>query len=443
VPLLHWLAASLVHTRTRVPSNFFFLFAFAVSGIIVSTGSSLFAMKIVSLFVSWFVFGVLCGSCVNAASPDWHFEFTGGVPDKLVWKTEIGRFYDLRCSKNFFGWTHVDGFPKAGTGGTMEYDFASETSGYFRLESFDAPLPVPRIFVFIPAGTFQMGDSFGEGDSDESPVHSVHVSGFHMQSTEVTNEQMVEVLQWAYDEGDRITATTTTVRNVKSNKELLDLDNSDCRIVWNSTMKWFELKAAKGGGYPCVAVTWYGAAAYCNYLSEIDGLAPCYDLSDWSCDFSADGYRLPTESEWEKAARGGLSERRFPWGDTITHEQANYYSSSSYEYDDSATRGYNPLYDDVGVPYTSPVMGFTPNGFGLYDMAGNVWEWCNDWYGADYYESSHASSPDSTGPVEGSYRVLRAGCWSSLASYCRVSDRGHVVPDINRIALIGFRTVRK
>ena len=128
---------------------------------------------------------------------------------------------------------------------------------------------------------------------------------------------------------------------------------------------------------------------WCNARSEKEGLAPCYhtdvartavyrtgrvDVTNDMVNWSANGYRLPTEAEWEKAARGGLVGRRFPWGDQITHSLANYSSDSIYPYDTSPTRGYHPDYQAGGAPYTSPVGNFAANGYGLYDMAGNVYE---------------------------------------------------------------------
>ena len=197
--------------------------------------------------------------------------------------------------------------------------------------------------------------------------------------------------------------------------------------------------STKGAGYPCVEVTWYGAVAYCNYrtLKEGGGLTPCYNLSDWSCNWSANGYRLPTEAEWEKAARGGLSGQRFPWGATISQSRANYYASTSFAYDESSG-GYHPDYDDGGYPYTSPAGTFESgkNGYGLYDMAGNVWEWCNDWYGSSYYSSSPGSDP--RGPASGSYRVGRGGSWGDHASHCRVANRASFTPGRSLYG-IGFR----
>jgi len=128
-----------------------------------------------------------------------------------------------------------------------------------------------------------------------------------------------------------------------------------------------------------------------------------------------------------------LSAKRFPWSDpNISHSRANYYASpGSYPYDENPTSGYHPDYNDV-KPYTAPVGSFSANGYGLYDMAGNVFEWCNDWYSSDYYDTSPYDNPK--GPASGTYRVVRGGCWSRIARYCRVASRG-----LNFLSLPGHR----
>jgi formylglycine-generating enzyme required for sulfatase activity len=271
-------------------------------------------------------------------------------------------------------------------------------------------------FVLIPGGTFEMGDSFGEGTSDERPVHPVNVSAFFLQARETTKAEWDTVRTWALANG-------------------YTFDNTGL---------------GKGANHPVHSVSWYDVVKWCNARSQKDGLVPCYytnvarttvyktgrvNVTNDQVLWTANGYRLPTEAEWEKAARGGLQARRFPWGDTITHSLANYYSDSFASYDTSPTRGYHPAYRGD----TSPVGSFAPNAYGLYDMVGNVWEWCWDWYGSNYFTSSPTVNP--LGPVSGSIRVLRGGSWDDSANDCRVSFRGWGFPSGWNF-YVGFRPAR-
>lgn len=259
--------------------------------------------------------------------------------------------------------------------------------------------------VQIPAGTNTVTDP------DFGAYSLTNASPLQMDKYEVTNGEMMRVMRWAYDKG-RLSVSASSVRNAMgSAQELLDLDDLDCWIAWDGL--GFGMKEGKSTNYPCVEVTWYGAAAYCNYRSEMEGKTACYNLSDWSCNFEADGYRLPTNEEWEYAARGGLSDQRFPWGNTITHSNANYNSSSFYGYDTSVTRGYHS-----GYSRTSPVADFAANGYGLHNMAGNVWEWCWD--------------------ADGPYRNIQGGCWIDDADCARCGGLGRRDP-ANGGGRIGFR----
>jgi formylglycine-generating enzyme required for sulfatase activity len=263
-----------------------------------------------------------------------------------------------------------------------------------------------------------MGDAFGEySPYFPEPVHTVNVSAFYMDKYEVTKALWVEVASWAAANGYDINAGSA---------------------------------GGKAANHPAYFVTWYEAVKWSNARSEKEGLTPCYtvggatyrtDNSDSVvCNFSANGYRLPTEAEWEKAARGGLSGQRFPWGDTITHSEANYISDAYYVYDVSPTRGYHPTYATGSIPYSSPVGSFAPNGYGLYDMAGNMWEWCWDWYSSSYYASSPSSDP--RGATSGSHRVYRGGSWASGGYALRTAyrDSGYNPGGYNHD--LGFRCVR-
>ena len=278
--------------------------------------------------------------------------------------------------------------------------------------------------VLIPAGSFVMGATTNVGHesySDELPQHTVYVSAFYMDKYEVTSNLWREVYTWATNKG------------------------------YSFGTAW----RGKAATHPVHNVDWYDAIAWCNARSQRDGFTPCYTNANGTvytnaaansfaggCNWAANGYRLPTEAEWEKAARGGVANRRFPWDDanSIQHARANYYASpSSYAYDTSPTTGYHPAYNTSGTPYTSPVGSFAPNGYGLYDMAGNLWEWCWDWYSSTYYASSPASDP--RGSASGSSRVLRGGSWFSYADCARVASRGSYDPGLESL-IIGFRCAR-
>ena len=315
----------------------------------------------------------------------------------------------------------------------------------------------PCDMAYIPAGTFQMGDSFNEGDSDEFPVHTVTLDSFYMCKYEVTNVQYCEYLNSAL--GISIYISGGIVYGNVNNQPYCHTYSydSESQIEYSGGVFKVRTKGIRDmSNDPIVRISWYGAVAYCNWRSQQEEKEVCYDLNypNWSCDFSKNGYRLPTEAEWEYAARGGLASNRFPWGDTISHVQANYYcrwgldDHPYFPYDVSETPGYHPLWFDFHRhPYSSPVGFFDgtmkyntdynwpgsatsyqttsgANNYGLYDMAGDAWEWCNDWYGI--YSSDSQTNP--TGPPSGTQRVIRGSSWDPGASWCRVANRDKIIP---------------
>jgi len=289
--------------------------------------------------------------------------------------------------------------------------------------------------VLIPAGTFEMGDSFGKGKS----VHTVTLSSFSMSKYETTNGQYCEFFNSALSQ-ELITVTNGIVYKAGSGTSFPYCDtstsSSHSQIAFLNNTFSVRTKGKRSMiNDPMLRVSWYGAVAYCNWRSEHEGREPCYNLSTWDCDFSKNGYRLPTEAQWEYAARGGLSGKRFPWGDTISHSQANYSSDEYLPYDVSSTRRYHPAWNDGIYPYTSPVGSFAPNGYGLHDMVGNVAEWCNDRFGS----YSYASQTNPVGPSIGSGRVLRGGSWHCIALGCRVAFRCDIPPDNRLYDGLGFR----
>ncbi len=290
----------------------------------------------------------------------------------------------------------VGGNIAPGSGKRIEWNAGADWDGQFS-ESVRVSVtaddgrtpPVPSGMVRIPGGT-------NSGTDPDYGAYSLTVETFYMDATEVTKAKWDEVRTWAVSNG-------------------YSFDNAG---------------SGKASNHPVQTVNWYDCVKWCNARSQKEGKTPCYTVSGSVyktgrsapvCNFSANGYRLPTNTEWEYAARGGLSNMRFPWGDIIDHTRANYYGyPSSYTYD-QGYQGYDTRYATGGYPYTSPAGAFSANGYGLYDMAGNVWEWCND--------------------TSGSYRGVRGGSWFDDGAYfLRCGGSGWDYPDFADSSL-GFRAV--
>ena len=285
----------------------------------------------------------------------------------------------------------------------------SVTQSYTRKRPVIPPVGAVSGMALIPAGAFTMGDTL-DGDSDADPV-TVNVSAFYMDTNLVSKAQWDEVYTWAITNGysfDRVGSGKAANHPVHT-------------ISWYDVVKWCNARSEKEG--------WTAA-----YYTDV-GLSTVYRSGQLSPSVKWNGgYRLPTEAEWEKAARGGLSGQRFPWGNTISRSQANYRGDTSNGYD-LGPDGYNPAYTGGGYPYTGPVGSFAPNGYGLYDMAGNIWQRCWDNYGTPY-----AGGTDPRGAASGIERVIRGGNWADFADGSRSAKRRSELLDIGNDN-IGFRVV--
>ena len=348
----------------------------------------------------------------------------------LSWTSEPYTPYAVQASDDLLDWADSASVSTNGHTVSRAIDLPPDTtSRYFRVHCGRTEM------VPVPAGDCAMGDTLSEGSIDERPVHTNSISGFMMDRFEVCNKSMSEVMQWAFDKG-RVAVYGTVVSNIIGDPQTLMVMPAQNMSFSSDT---FSVVAGREY-HPAVSVTWYGAQAYCAYRSMMEGLEPCVDLNDWSCTWNNSGYRLPTEAEWEKAARGGAEGQRYAWGDLIDTGKANYVNSSDpfgtpVVIDAETTPcGY---YDDLQVPAGDNMA----NGFGLYDMCGNVWEWCWDWYSADYYDTSPATNP--RGPALGDYKTIRGGSWFNSPLYLRASERmGIYSPSFSGTA-IGFRAVRR
>ncbi len=295
--------------------------------------------------------------------------------------------------------------------------------------------------AYVPGGTFLMGDHAGIWNSDERPVHPVTLSSFYMDVTEVTHQSYAAYLNSALAQGSVQVSGNVVYQVGGAGQALCDTKASSSlsNITWSGssfgvTAGWEQ--------HPVVQMSWYAGPHFANWRSGEDGFTPCYDENDWSCNYAANGYRLPTEAEWEYAARGGqyTPYTVYPWGDTINGWNANYWGSGD-PWDGGSFPQTTPVaYYDGNQ---SPAGGDMANGYGLYDMAGNVWEWCGDWYVTNYYQTCYDQGTvvDPTGPVSGSRRVLRGGSWTYGSAHLRSAHRVSNFPWNRNGTGLGFRVL--
>jgi formylglycine-generating enzyme required for sulfatase activity len=302
------------------------------------------------------------------------------------------------------------------TGVTLAGTFSGNGAALTNIPS-SALVAAPPGMVLIPAGAFTMGNSIGDPDIPDATPISVTVSAFYMDVNLVTWSQWQSVYFWATNHGYGFV-----------NAGLGKAANHPVHTVdWYDCAKWSNARSQQAGRPP----VYYTDAGFTKVYTNGE---PTTLYPNWA----ASGYRLPTEAEWEKAARGGLSGQRFPWGNVINQNLANYSSSTgSYSYDLGPT-GYNPIGNyPTTSPGTSPVGSFAANGYGLNDMAGNVIEWCWDWHATPYAGGSDPHGP--AGPL--SDRASRGGGWYYSASYARCAARTFDRPNAANF-VIGFRCVR-
>jgi len=231
--------------------------------------------------------------------------------------------------------------------------------------------------ILIPEGPFQMGtDNKTEEKTDEMPLHSVYLNAYYIDKFEVTNRQYQKF----------ISETGHPAPCIKNKK-------------WAADFNWDNnTYPANTADLPVVLISWNDAYEYAKWAKK----------------------RLPTEAEWEKASRGGLINKNYPSGDKLTFNQASF------------NKGY------VRGKKLYPTGSYPPNGYGINDMSGNVWEWCQDWYSDQYYKNSPKKNP--VGPDNGTYKVFRGGSWMSDIKYLKCAFRGKNVPEY-RSPSIGFRCV--
>jgi sulfatase modifying factor 1 len=292
------------------------------------------------------------------------------------------------------------------------------------------PNPSPRASrrrtkaqVLVRGGSFQMGDHFCEGNAidGETPMHRVELDDFWIDSTTVTNVEFAAFVEDTSYVTEAEQLGLSAVFHLAFRGKPADVVGRVSDAPWWFVVRGADWRRPDGPGsdicaredHPVVHVTWNDAQAFAAWADK----------------------RLPTEAEWEYAARGGLNGARFPWGDELLPQG---------EWQCNIWQGDFPTLntEEDGFLTTAPVESFLPNGYGLYQMAGNVWEWCADWFDSRYYSATSVEDPK--GPRSGVARVIRGGSYLCHYSYCnryRVAARSANTPD-SATANMGFRCAR-
>jgi sulfatase modifying factor 1 len=255
----------------------------------------------------------------------------------------------------------------------------------------------PPETVLIPAGDFQMGSE--DGEKDERPVNRVTLDQFSIGVQPVTNGDYMQFVRATGHRAPGVYELPLVVTAGSGEREETFRQQS-------APYNWSRGEPPRERlDHPVTLVRWADATAYCGWLSGVSGRT----------------FRLPTEAEWEKAARGGLKGRRYPWGDRFDQTKANFLADPSQRAEHS----------------TTPCRLFPPNDYGVFDVAGNVWEWVHDWYTPDAYTTAPRNNP--TGPSEGRLRIVRGGAWLVADIRMLMCSHRHKVPPDTYSYAIGFR----
>ncbi len=276
-----------------------------------------------------------------------------------------------------------------------------------------AKLIVLDNLILIPGGTFKMGNS-DRGKAKEYPRHSVKLDSFYLSPFEVSHQEYIKFLN----------SVGVSPQGSFKGHELVDMGGQDCAIKYKHGFYFVGSTKANSMNCPIMEVTWWGAVEYCNWLSREAGLQPVYYFGadeEIRCNWTANGYRLPTEAEWEFAARSGGREDRKWSGTNVENEVQNF----AWFLVNSRSQ-------------TQPIGTKQPNDLGLYDMTGNVWEWCWD-QGGNY---DHESQTNPKGGLSSGYRVLRGGSWNYQSNHLCCSNRGFGTPT-DSYNNLGFRISRR